>query len=180
MTINNQNNELDLGYESDTEKQSRGMVVDFQDILNDISGDETNLKKEEVVEIEFETPPKPLEESPKSEEVLTDTKKEVETNPLETAVNPQSEKNKSYIERMVQLGIWQPLELVEDENGTEVSFEEAEVTDEMFEAIVSHQENLKKESLLKGRVEAEGISDFTKKLIEIDKLRWINWETIFP
>jgi hypothetical protein len=168
MTNYNQNaGELDLTPET----QNRGSILELSDILNDISSNPEKPNKEDktdFIELEGDTPDnKKLEEleAGSTTVLLEDDKKDVVI--IEND-NPQSETNKAYINRMVKMGIWQPLEVIETEDG-EVSFEEANIDDEMFEAIVAHQEDIKKENLLKGKVEAEGISDFTKKLIEIEK-----------
>jgi hypothetical protein len=168
MTNYNQNaGELDLTPET----QNRGSILELSDILNDISSNPEKPNKEDktdFIELEGDTPDNKKLEEPEAGSatvLLEDDKKDVVT--IEND-NPQSETNKAYINRMVKMGIWQPLEVIETEDG-EVSFEEANIDDEMFEAIVAHQEDIKKENLLKGKVEAEGISDFTKKLIEIEK-----------
>lgn len=57
----------------------------------------------------------------------------------------------------------------EDGEEVEVPLEELEVTPEMFKEIYDAQVEAMKESLTANKISTEGISDFTKNLIEIDK-----------
>jgi hypothetical protein len=73
---------------------------------------------------------------------------------------------KDFISKMVSLGKWESFDTIETEDG-EVSIDEVEMTEELFQSIVEEQERLRDERVSsKG---FDGVSDFTKRLIEIEK-----------
>jgi hypothetical protein len=85
---------------------------------------------------------------------------------LETS---ESDKYKSLITKMVEMGEWEEFDTIEDADGNELNISEIDVDEDTFKQIVRYQSELKSEKLLQNKVEIEGISDFTKKLIEIEK-----------
>ena len=85
---------------------------------------------------------------------------------LETS---ESDKYKSLITKMVEMGEWEEFDTIEDADGNELNISEIDVDEDTFKQIVKYQSELKAEKLLQNKVEIEGISDFTKKLIEIEK-----------
>jgi len=57
----------------------------------------------------------------------------------------------------------------EDGEDEEVLLDELDIDEEMFKEIYESQQEALKEKLTKDKISSEGISEFTKKLIEIDK-----------
>lgn len=157
MTDSNQNQEVvDFNHKGGIFNLSD--VVTTDDVIEDIpvrlpEKEEVLSKEDEVIEETKEKPQETPQTVSKDEDEVVDI----------TATS-----NKAYFNKMVDLGIWQPLENIVID-GEEVPFEKADITDEMFAQIAKFQNDEIKEGLLKDKVETKGISDFTKKLIEIEK-----------
>jgi len=96
---------------------------------------------------------------------------------IDAATKDKSTKNtpttdpyyKNFINKMVDAGHWDAIGEIEFEDGTTISFEDAEVDEELFNTIVENQVSSYQEKLLKDKVSLEGTSDFTKQLIDIEK-----------
>lgn len=73
---------------------------------------------------------------------------------------------RSIVDKMISSGEWESFDTIETEDG-EISIDEVEMTEELFEEIVKAQKEVREENYKKQQV--EGVSDFTKKLIEIEK-----------
>ena len=161
MTDSNQNQEeVDFNHKGGIFNLSD--VVTTDDVIEDIpvrlpEKEEVLSKEDEVIE---ETKEKPQETPQETPQTVSKDEDEV--------VDITATSNKAYFNKMVDLGIWQPLENIVID-GEEVPFEKADITDEMFAQIAKFQNDEIKEGLLKDKVETKGISDFTKKLIEIEK-----------
>lgn len=117
------------------------------------------LESIEKPEVEIETTIDP----PATEKVETQSTVD---SILETS---ESDKYKSLITKMVEMGEWEEFDTIEDADGNELNISEIDVDEDTFKQIVRYQSELKSEKLLQNKVEIEGISDFTKKLIEIEK-----------
>lgn len=161
----NQENEGRL----DLSEKSEASVITLESLFEEGTAEvKIDEKKEEIVSDTVK------KEENKNEEIeLEGLKGKPDDNKGdEPVIVPQNNSSsftyKDFVNRMVESGEWSPLESIETETG-EVPFEEVEITEEIFNEIVKHQDGLKRESLLLNKVDAEGISDFTKKLIEIEK-----------
>lgn len=93
-------------------------------------------------------------ESKKEEETILELKEENSLN--------------NTVKLLIEKGIWDNVETVEID-GEQVPLDEVDISPEMFESLAAFQEEMKKERLLENKIEADGISDFTKQLIEIEK-----------
>ena len=76
---------------------------------------------------------------------------------------------KSVINKLVDSKLWQPIEGFEAEDGTEIPFDEVDIDEETFIDIFKQKLDEEKTKLNEGKVSVEGVSEFTKKLIEIEK-----------
>src|SRR5690606_3842870 len=70
--------------------------------------------------------------------------------------------------KMVELGQWQEIEVVEVD-GEEVPFDQVDVDEDTFKALVEQQAEIKKQTLTENKIDISGTSAFTQKLIEIEK-----------
>jgi hypothetical protein len=140
-----------------------GSITTLEDFL---SKSETT---DELKEIEVETedvviPIESLKEEKKEDDKevkVVDT-----TDKVLNAENQSSVGYKDFISKMVSLGKWESFDTIETEEG-EFSIDDIEITDELFQSIVEEQEKLKEERLATKNL--DGVSDFTKRLIEIEK-----------
>lgn len=76
---------------------------------------------------------------------------------------------KQVISKLIDSKLIDSIDLLEDENGEQISFQEANVDEETFVEILKQSISKEKDNVLQNKVSTEGISDFTKKLIEIEK-----------
>jgi hypothetical protein len=130
---------------------SRGEEVKEEKLTLTVEEEDTG----DILEVSTEK-----EEKEEKEEVVTE-----EDTPLES--EPQSSLSyKDFISKMVSLGKWESFDTIETEEG-EVSIDEVEMTEELFQSIVEEQERIRDEKISSKSV--DGVSDFTKKLIEIEK-----------
>jgi len=130
---------------------SRGEEVKEEKLTLTVEEEDTG----DILEVSTEK-----EEKGEEEEVVIK-----EDTPLES--EPQSSLSyKDFISKMVSLGKWESFDTIETEEG-EVSIDEVEMTEELFQSIVEEQERIRDEKISSKSV--DGVSDFTKKLIEIEK-----------
>ena len=80
----------------------------------------------------------------------------------------QGSNYKSIVKDLVDNGIWDPIGAFETENG-EVSFEDMDIDKDTFVALMKHNQDELKTKLTTSTVSTEGISEFTQKLISIEK-----------
>jgi hypothetical protein len=148
-----------------------GEIQSLESLLDDAS---INSNTNEPIEEEQEDPLKGILETEEEESTIVDTPINVSEEPEDTLIeesseSPASKSHKDFIKRMVEIGEWEEFDSIELEDGSEVSIEEVEIDDEMFASIVASKNEEKKEKLLTNKVDVEGVSDFTRKLIEIEK-----------
>jgi hypothetical protein len=126
---------------------------------------------------EDEKPPEPVkvievnlfgEDKPK--EITADLViEEIKDTPIDVTQSEVSLKNKEFLSKLVELGVYKALDVVVDENDNEIPFADADINDDTLKQIIAFQEEIKKPVVSETLVDAKGISDFTKKLIEIEK-----------
>ena len=75
---------------------------------------------------------------------------------------------KSLTSKLMEGNVWGKIDAFGTEEG-EVPFEDMEINEETFLQILEQQKEIQKEELLKDRVSIDGTSEFTKRLIEIEK-----------
>ena len=104
--------------------------------------------------------------------LVVDPKKEEE----EEAIVPDVTSTKSevvidykkVITSLAEKGIWDAIDVFETDEG-DISFEDMEIDEKTFTDIVAQQHEVVKEKAAKGKISLSGNSDFTKKLVEIEK-----------
>lgn len=148
--------------------ESNGQVISTSQLLFEMD-DETPIEpikvEKEKEELEVPIPDKVIEQKPDLEpSVLVKEEKIEQPNPA-----PKSSEFKTIINKMVELGHWSKLEEIELQDGTMVPFEDAEIDEDAFKQISKFQEETKAEALLAGKVDVTGTTEFTRKLIEIEK-----------
>lgn len=157
----------------DISSNSGSSVMSIEDLLEDkdlevLKKDEDNLEignepekeiKSGEVEVEIEGEPEKESDEPEpSEDVV------VEDNPKTKAID-----YKKVMSKLVDDGIWEDVDAFEDEDGNELTLDEVDIDEETFVDIVKQKQEQLKEKLSSGKVSTEGISDFTKRLIDIEK-----------
>lgn len=145
--------EIDNSSKGAEEKEEPQKEIEIEDDAEK----ETPSEDDEQVDIELQqvdSPIPPNEEEQEEEEVAEKPTEKVGVD------------YKSIINKMVEAGEWEQFDTIETEDG-EVPINELEVDEELFSAIVEEQKRLRQEKFQQQSV--EGVSDFTKKLIEIEK-----------
>lgn len=167
----NTNNDLEFDFSS---QGGSGLVtidsfLDIEDVPTPegneptatVDLDLTNLvNTEEEVETPISTEVEEIKPQASAIEIETDETIEINENTLDY---------KSVISKLVDSKIWQPIEAFEAEDGTEIPFDEVEIDEETFIDIFKQKLDEEKTKLNEGKVSVEGVSEFTKKLIEIEK-----------
>lgn len=75
---------------------------------------------------------------------------------------------KDLVKGLIEEGLLEDIEVFETDEG-EIPFDEMEIDKDVFVALMRHNVDSLKENLLKDKVSIEGTSEFTQKLIEIEK-----------
>lgn len=170
-----QNSELVEGLESMT--GSSQPVTDIGDFLSldqlgiDLTAQTDGLDFEEVELIDKKEP----EEDKLDLDELDPTKDSDEVKPTKVDIDleeindiPTGFDYKSVVEELVGNGIWEPIGAFETEQG-EVPFEDMDIDKDTFIALMKHNQEELKTKLTSSTVSTEGISEFTQKLISIEK-----------
>ncbi|MCA9748209.1 MAG: hypothetical protein KC414_03835, partial [Romboutsia sp.] len=92
-------------------------------------------------------------------------------------VNPPAEEEeessslnyKNVVSKLVAANILDGIDAFETEEGEQIPFDEAEIDEEMFSEIIKQKIQEVGDKAKEGRVSTDGISEFTQKLIEIEK-----------
>lgn len=176
---NQQENTFDNNGALDFSSDSGG-VIDFSDFIakdTDVSRETStkDLKIEietpEIKEEEIQTPTEEEEEStPTSEEEeSTPTSEEEEEEEIQTPTEVTGGVDyKRLFNQMIEDNGWEAVEEIETEEGV-IKFEDLEVSEEVFRELVTAKRIEENNKLTEGKLDAKGMSDFTKQLIEIEK-----------
>lgn len=87
---------------------------------------------------------------------------------VEDQAGPAGVDYKSIVSELISTGVWDEIGSFETEDG-EVSFEDMDIDKETFTALMKHNQDELKTKLTSNSVSTEGISEFTQKLISIEK-----------
>ena len=138
--------------------------------VNEVSTDDIDLTETEI------NPKKGAKETPISEEIIpleedTTTTSTEDINLEEdenVQVTPTTLDYKSIVQELVEGGVWEPIGAFDTEEG-EVPFEDMNIDKDTFVALMKHNQEELKEKLTANSVSIDGVSEFTKKLISIEK-----------
>ena len=91
---------------------------------------------------------------------------------IEEAVEQAKGSNTSFkgvLDGLIKKKLIDPIDSFEMEDGTEVPYEDKDISEEEFLQILNTRLEEERQNASKDKVSTEGVSDFTKKLIEIEK-----------
>lgn len=171
-TQNVQTNELD----SFGNSQAVSNIADFLSLEELGIGED---KSHPIVDLDEVERPAP---TPKEDDITDSTIKIGEESTAETVSTKElgidlDEENtlpetgvnyKSIVKDLIESGTWDGIEAFETENGS-VPFEEMEIDKDTFVALMKHNQEELKSALTSNSISTEGISEFTQKLISIEK-----------
>lgn len=151
------------------------LSLDQLGIVENISPDNVDLgevEKPKVEEQEDIIVPLDNPQNPGKEDVSLDLSGEIVDVDLgeneNEPVQSPSVDYKSMVEELVSNGVWEEIGAFETENG-EVKFEDMDIDKETFVALMKHNQEEMKLKLTESTVSTQGISEFTQKLISIEK-----------
>jgi len=116
-------------------------------------------EKEEVVD---------QSENEEESDSEVESEPEVEEKEVKVAKNESSENYKNLLKGMWGDSIGTIVQEIDGEE-VEVSIDEMDIDEEMFQTIIQSKIEFEKENAGKNKISTEGISDFAKSLIEIDR-----------
>ena len=115
---------------------------------------------------------KPQETEPKKEEKPKEVKEEPTPTKQEKVVEQESQESvlyKGVINDLIKEGLLSEIGGIEDENGEVIPLENVEFDKEVFYSIIANGIEEIKAKAAENKVSLEGVSDFTKRIIDIDK-----------
>ena len=115
---------------------------------------------------------KPQETEPKKEEKPKEVKEEPAPTKQENVVEQESQESvlyKGVINDLIKEGLLSEIGGIEDENGEVIPLENVEFDKEVFYSIIANGIEDIKAKAAENKVSLEGVSDFTKRIIDIDK-----------
>jgi hypothetical protein len=116
-----------------------------------------------------EPSPEPTPEPEPSPEPSPEPEPEPESTPDITTLAEGGLDYKTLASQLIEKKVWSSFDALEDENGNTIPFDEMEINEDTFFQIMEQQNEMVKEDLLKDKVSIDGTSEFTKRLIEIEK-----------
>lgn len=163
-----------VDFSSNGAKSQQGQVVSLEDLLESI-----DPPKEEDTDLDIgvdddnpDTPPivNPITEpdtepDPDALEIGADDDKDKDPD----VKNPLVQDYKSILKGLMDNKVIDQIEVFELEDGTEVGFDDMDITQEVLAGIITQVIEGKVQQKTEGKVSVDGVSDFTKKLIEIEK-----------
>ena len=129
-------------------------------------GDDEGEKKDDVIIIDPADDISSLKDKKDIDEVINEGGREKSSEKQETAPKEMSEQLRQTLKSA--FGITTVTEEDEDGNEVEVSIDDIDVDNETFQKLVEQELAFRKEEASKGKISADGLSDHTKKLIEIE------------
>ena len=116
----------------------------------------------------------PVEEVPVSNKPNEGLNKEVKP---DTNVEPSQEVTetqestiyKSVIKDLIKDGLWEDFDGIEDENGEITPLDKVNVDKELFYSIIAQKTEEIKNKATENKISVDGVSDFMKRMIELDK-----------
>ena len=115
---------------------------------------------------------KPQETEPKKEEKPKEVKEEPAPAKQEKVVEQESQESvlyKGVINDLIKEGLLSEIGGIEDENGEVIPLENVEFDKDVFYSILANGIEEIKAKAAENKVSLEGVSDFTKRIIDIDK-----------
>lgn len=136
-----------------------------EDIPIDDEGDDTPEEEEDDTPIiDEESSEEGGEEGEEGGEDEGDDTPEEDKSTEESSLN-----YKSIITKLVESKLWDGIDAFETEEGEQISFEDMDIDEDTFIEIFKQKTQEEKTKALENKVSTDGISDFTQKLIEIEK-----------
>lgn len=143
----------------------------ISNIADFLSLDELGITDQVESDIELSEVEKEVKEEKKDEFVSLETLEPVEVDLGEDEDNtniPSGLDYKAIVKDLVDNGIWDGIEAFETEDGP-VPFDDMNIDKDTFVALMKHNQEELKSKLTESTVSTEGISEFTQKLISIEK-----------
>lgn len=145
--------------------------IDTDNVVEVLNSGENN-----VVEVvpEGGKAQEPVEEVPVSNKPNEGLNKEVKP---DTNVEPSQEVTetqestiyKSVIKDLIKDGLWEDFDGIEDENGEITPLDKVNVDKELFYSIITQKTEEIKNKATENKISVDGVSDFMKRMIELDK-----------
>lgn len=145
--------------------------IDTDNVVEVLNSGENN-----VVEVvpEGGKAQEPVEEVPVSNKPNEGLNKEVKPG---TNVEPSQEVTetqestiyKSVIKDLIKDGLWEDFDGIEDENGEITPLDKVNVDKELFYSIIAQKTEEIKNKATENKISVDGVSDFMKRMIELDK-----------
>ena len=138
--------------------------------VNEVSSDDINLTETEINSKKGDnSTPIPDDIIPLEKDTTTTSTEDINLEEDENIqVTPNTLDYKSIVQELVDGGIWEPIGAFDTEEG-EVPFEDMNIDKDTFVALMKHNQEELKEKLTSNSVSIDGVSEFTKKLISIEK-----------
>ena len=143
--------------------------------IDEVSTDDINLTEVELnskkldKDKDVSNPIIPLEGEGEGEDSIVISTEDIDLEEDKNVkVAPTTLDYKSIVQELVEGGIWEPIGAFDTEDG-EIAFEDMNIDKDTFVALMKHNQEELKEKLTSNSVSIEGVSDFTKKLISIEK-----------
>ena len=138
--------------------------------INEVSSDDINLTETEINSKKGDNNT-PISDDiiPLEKDTTTTSTEDINLEEDENIqVTPNTLDYKSIVQELVDGGIWEPIGAFDTEEG-EVPFEDMNIDKDTFVALMKHNQEELKEKLTSNSVSIDGVSEFTKKLISIEK-----------
>lgn len=138
--------------------------------VNEVSSDDINLTETEINSKKGDNNT-PISDDiiPLEKDTTTTSTEDINLEEDENIqVTPNTLDYKSIVQELVDGGIWEPIGAFDTEEG-EVPFEDMNIDKDTFVALMKHNQEELKEKLTSNSVSIDGVSEFTKKLISIEK-----------
>lgn len=142
-------------------------VVDKSKVEPDETPTEDVIVEDKTVDVDDKSVDR---EKDKSVEIVDKSKetKTVETPDIDDLIDNKVD-YKTVFKTLVSKGLLDDIEAIEDEEGNEIPIDEVEFSEDLLTEIIQSKIEQVQEQASSNKVSVEGISDFTKKLIEIEK-----------
>ena len=149
--------------ETPDKSQEKPDTQTTEEVVIDDLGKGDNLDE---IKDDIDDPLNPTEPKKTTEEKSTE--KSTETPDIDDLVGNKVD-YKTVFKTLVSKGLLDDIEAIEDEEGNEIPIDEVDFNEDLLTEIIQNKLEQVQEQASTNKVSVEGISDFTKKLIEIEK-----------
>lgn len=140
------------------------LAIEGKETPNDFFNLDTSKKKAEEEELKNTTEETAEVESIDKSEVFKNTEKD-----YNIVKSDQSEVYRKTLKSMFGNSISSLIQEDEEGNETEVSLDDLEIDEDLFKEIVESKLDMIKEEASKDKISVQGVSDFARRLVEIDR-----------